>query len=403
MRYPQAIEWLYGTQMFGIKLGLDGPRQLLREFLANPAFGVKVIHVAGTNGKGSTCAMIDSIARACGRRSGLFTSPHLIEYRERIQVNGQQIPEELCAALLSELRVLCDAMETHPTFFEISLVLAMRWFRQRECECIVLETGMGGRLDATTAVPADVCVITPIGMDQMQYLGNTLAAIATEKAGIFVAGKPAISSPQEPAAHAMLEREANERRTPLEFIDGPLLGYPLALVGAHQKWNAALAVAALHHAGLVLSSDSVRYGLMHVNWPGRFEKIRPGIVLDGAHNPHAAAVLAATWHETYPGKKAAMVFSAVAGKDTSGILAVLAPLASHIFLCPVDSPRAVPPADLVGNLPQDAPPHHVFESFEQAITAAITHQDTVLVAGSLFLVGEARAFLTAKVFQSSSQ
>src|SRR5688572_12401850 len=133
MTYAESIDWLFSTQMFGIKLGLDGPRHLLKEYLAFPAKGVTVIHVAGTNGKGSTCAMIDSIARACGRRTGLFTSPHLIDYRERIQVSGQQIPEEACAEGLTELRGICERLETHPTFFEITLTLAMRWFRDREC------------------------------------------------------------------------------------------------------------------------------------------------------------------------------------------------------------------------------------------------------------------------------
>jgi dihydrofolate synthase/folylpolyglutamate synthase len=147
---------------------------------------VKVIHVAGTNGKGSTCAMIESIARATGTRSGLFTSPHLIDYRERIQINGEHIPELNCAAMLTELRTICERFEHHPTFFEITLALAMRWFREQRCELIVLETGMGGRLDATTAVPADVRVITPIGLDHTQWLGETLEEIAAEKAGIFV-------------------------------------------------------------------------------------------------------------------------------------------------------------------------------------------------------------------------
>ena len=131
MRYREAIDWLFTTQLFGIKLGLDGPRQLLKEFLAYPAHGVQVIHVAGTNGKGSTCAMIDSIARACGRRCALFTSPHLIDFRERIKVNGEEIPEDACAEMLTELRAISERMETHPTFFEITLVLAMRWFRLR--------------------------------------------------------------------------------------------------------------------------------------------------------------------------------------------------------------------------------------------------------------------------------
>lgn len=403
MHYREAIDWLFSTQMFGIKLGLDGPRQLLKEFLAYPAHGVKVIHVAGTNGKGSTCAMIDSIARACGHRCGLFTSPHLIDYRERIQVGGVQIPEDACAGMLTELRALCERMETHPTFFEITLALAMRWFRVCECEIIVLETGMGGRLDATTAVPADVCVITPVGMDHMQHLGNSLDEIAMEKAGIFVPGKPAISAPQDPAAHQVLEKEANQKRTPLEFIAEPLLGYPMALVGEHQRWNAALAVAALHRLGISLRSDSVGYGLSRVSWPGRFEIIRPGIVLDGAHNPQSAEVLAATWRGNFPGKKAALVFSAVAGKDIDGILKILAPLASRIFLCPVDTPRALAVDQLAAHLPADAPPHERFETFEAALSAAVSHGDPVLVAGSLFLVGEARALLTEGKFQASSQ
>lgn len=403
MHYREAIDWLFSTQMFGIKLGLDGPHQLLKEFLAYPAHGVKVIHVAGTNGKGSTCAMVDSIARACGYRSGLFTSPHLIDYRERIRVSGEEIPEDACAELLTDLRGLCERMETHPTFFEITLVLAMRWFRLRECEIIVLETGMGGRLDATTAVPADVAVITPIGLDHMQYLGDTLAEIAREKAGILVAGKPAISAPQDPAARRVIEEEANQQRAPLEFITEPLLGYPMALAGEHQTWNAALAVAALHRVGISLRSDSVGYGLSRVSWPGRFELIRPGVVLDGAHNPQAAEMLAATWRHTFPGRKAALVFSAVDGKDIDGILQILAPLASRIFLCPVATPRAVAPGQLVGHLPAAAPPHEVFESFEGAFNAATAQEDPVLVAGSLFLVGEARAWLTAGEFRSSSQ
>ncbi len=403
MGYREAIDWLFSTQMFGIKLGLEGPRHLLKESLAYPAHNVTVIHVAGTNGKGSTCAMMDSIARACGRRCGLFTSPHLIDFRERMKVSGVEISEETCAQMLTELRVLCEAMETHPTFFEIALVLAMRWFRLRECEVIILETGMGGRLDATTAVPADVCVITPIGLDHMQWLGNSLEEIAKEKAGIFVEGKPVISARQTPEVQRVLEMEANECRSRIEFVTEPLLGYSMALAGEHQTWNAALAVAALHKAGMPLNSDSVRYGLGKVEWPGRFEIIRPDVILDGAHNPHAAGVLAATWRQKFEEKKAALVFSAVGGKDVAGILEILAPLASRIFFCPVDSPRAVSPEELASQLPAEAPPHEVRGNFQHAFAAASATGDPVLVAGSLFLVGEARAFLTGGDFQASSQ
>lgn len=407
MTYPEAIDWLFSTQMFGIKLGLDGPRRLLKEYLAYPAHGVKVIHVAGTNGKGSTCAMIDSIARATGRRTGLFTSPHLIDYRERIRVSGVEIPEDACAAMLTELRAICERLETHPTFFEISLALAMRWFRMRECEMIVLETGMGGRLDATTAVPADVCVITPVGLDHTQWLGDTLGEIAAEKAGIFLEGVPAVSAPQPPEVRDVLEKEANERRSPLQFVEEPLHGYPIALEGPHQAWNAALAAAALHAARLRLDFDTVRHGLASVKWPGRFERFpatadRPEIILDGAHNPHAADVLAQTWIEAFGGRKATLLFSAVSSKDIPGILSRLTPLAGRILLCPVDTPRAVPTAELVAALPEGVPAME-FTDFKSAFAAATGFGEVVLVAGSLFLVGEAKALLEGGEFQPCTQ
>jgi dihydrofolate synthase/folylpolyglutamate synthase len=406
MTYAESIDWLFSTQMFGIKLGLDGPRRLLKEFLAYPKHGVTVIHVAGTNGKGSTCAMIDSIARACGRRTGLFTSPHLIDFRERIQVSGQEVPEDDVAAGLTELRAICQKLDPHPTFFEITLTLAMRWFRDRDCEMIILETGMGGKLDATTAVPADIAVITPIGLDHTQWLGETLELVAAEKAGIFVAGKPAISSPQDPAAREVLEKEANAQRSPLEFVTEPLLGYGIALPGEHQAWNAALAVATLYRIGLPMGTDSIRHGLAKVNWPGRFE-IRQHenrtIILDGAHNPHAANVLATTWRGQFPDRKPVLLFSAVASKDIAGVLEILAPLASQIFLCPVDTPRATPVEEIAATLPGGSPPHENFPNFPAAFAAALATGEPILIAGSLFLIGEARAFFTAATFQPSTQ
>ena len=408
MTYPEAIDWLFSTQMFGIKLGLEGPRRLLRETLAYPAHGVKVIHVAGTNGKGSTCAMIDSIARACGLRTGLFTSPHLVDYCERTKVSGRDIPQDECARLLTALRRVCEVMETHPTFFEISLALSMLWFRERECELIILETGMGGRLDATTAVPADVCAITPVALDHMQWLGSTLEEIATEKAGIFVTGKPTISAPQLPSIRGVLECEANVCRCPLTFVEEPLLGYFISLPGVHQKWNAALAAAALHAAHVPMRFESLQDGLSSVRWPGRFEVIRTRlsaypVVLDGAHNPHAARVLAETWMEVFPGEKPVMVFSAVATKDVSGILAELTPLAERIHICPVATPRALATGELIAFLPGDSPPFTAFDSFGAAFDAALACGRPILVAGSLFLVGEARAGLNGGSFQACTQ
>lgn len=403
MNYREAIDWLFSTQMFGIKLGLEGPRRLLREYLAFPAHGTKVIHVAGTNGKGSTCAMIESIARSGGRRTGLFTSPHLIDFRERIQVSGNQMSEEACAQALSEIRKICETLDPHPTFFEITLAVAMRWFREQGCELIILETGMGGRLDATTAVPADVCAITPIGMDHKQWLGDTLEAIAGEKAGIMVEGKPTITAPQDPEAMRVLEKEANERRSPLQIIQEPLLGYPVPLPGEHQRWNAALAVAALHQAQTPLNADIIRHGLNQLSWPGRFERIRDHITLDGAHNPHAAKALAKTWQQLHPNQKPTLIFSAVATKDIASVLDILAPIAARIHFCPVDTPRAIPTKDLEAAIPDQAPPHESHANLEAALKAAECHAEPILIAGSLYLIGEARALLTNGVFQPCSQ
>ncbi len=406
MSYDAAIEWLFSTQMFGIKLGLDGPRELLRRYLAYPPRDTKVIHVAGTNGKGSTCAFIDSVARASGLRTGLFTSPHLIDYRERVQVSGEMISQEDTLRHLMQLRQICEALEHHPTFFEITLALAMKHFAEMNCELIILETGMGGRLDATTAVPADVCVITPIGLDHTQWLGDTIEKIATEKAGIILEKIPVISAPQHPDAAVVIAMTANEKRAPLTVVSNPALGYALSLPGPHQPWNAAAALAALNALGIALRYDSVQHGLANTRWPGRFESLslahQSPVILDGAHNPHAAEALVETWKHTHPNEKATLVFSAVSSKDIAGVLELLASIADHIHLCPVKSPRAVPVAELAAALPLGSP-HSCHEDFPAAFHAATASHATILICGSLYLVGQARAFLLGGSYQPSIQ
>lgn len=405
MDYKEAIDWLFGTQTFGIKLGLEGPRGLLKEFLAYPDYGVKVAHVAGTNGKGSTCAIMERVARACGLRTGLFTSPHLIDYRERMRVSGEMISEERCAELLTEVRGVCEGLEVHPTFFEISLAVAMRWFRERGCELIVLETGMGGRLDATTAVPADVCAVTPIGLDHCQWLGDTLEEVAFEKAGIFLEGVRAFSAPQVVEVRGVLEREANERRAPLEFVEAPLGGYGISLRGEHQRWNAALALAALHGLGLRLGYESVAEGLSKVEWPGRFERLISGgaeVVLDGAHNPHAAGVLRETWLMEYGEGVGVMIFGAVESKDVSGILERLRGLTAEVILCKVGTVRGLAVEELERALPVGMVAR-CCEGFGDAMGVARESGGPVLVAGSLFLVGEARAALVGGEFLAGVQ
>lgn len=417
MTYSEALEWLYSTQLFGIKLGLDNPRRLLREYLAHPSRTTRVIHVAGTNGKGSTCAFIDSVARATGTRTGLFTSPHLVRYNERVRVSGMEIPDDDVARHLGELRLIAESWETHPTFFEISLALAMRHFAERGCEVIVLETGMGGRLDATTAVPADVAVLTSIALDHQQWLGESLVEIAAEKAGIIVPKKPVIVTPQAPEVHDFIAQEANEKQAPVEFISDPLRGYSLGLPGEHQCYNAAAALSALHAVGIHLGYETVKAGLAKVSHPGRFEVVDPPwptpipgpdagvpLVMDIAHNPSAAAALVSTWRERFGTRKATLVFGAVESKDAEGMLAGLLPLASTIRLVPVNSPRAVPPEELLGLLPdRQRKETRTHSTLAGALQAASDSPEPVLLTGSAFLVGEARALLEGSVHAPSAQ
>ena len=227
-----------------------------------------------------------------------FSSPPLVRYNERIRVSGAEIDDDEIASHLTALRELVAEWESHPTFFELSLALAMKYFSERGCELVILETGMGGRLDATTAVPADVAVLTPISLDHQQWLGETIAEIAAEKAAIIVPRKKVFSSPQLPPARTIIEQVANERRSPLEFVEDPLQGYALGLAGEHQKENAALALEALHAPGIPLNYETVKSGLGSTNWPGRFERLEPGpgimasrLVLDIAHNPASAEAL----------------------------------------------------------------------------------------------------------------
>jgi dihydrofolate synthase/folylpolyglutamate synthase len=398
LTYHEALDWLYATQLIGIKLGLENPRRLLREYLAYPPHGAKVIHVAGTNGKGSTCAFIDAVARAGGMRTGLFTSPHLVRYGERVRVAGVEIGEDEIARHLTALRDLVAGWETHPTFFELTLALGLRHFAERNCELLILETGMGGRLDATTAVPADVAVLTPISLDHQQWLGDTIEEIAGEKAAIIRPGKPAFSAPQEPAVRTVIAQTANERRAPLEFLDEPLLGYSLSLPGDHQRHNAALAVAALYAIGAPLNYDTVQAGLASTSWPGRFEVIPPEIshldcelTLDIAHNPGAAEILAEAWRRAHRGTKANLIFGAVAAKDVAGIFDALLPIAANLRLVPVNSSRGLSTGELLAFLPTGHPPVQTFPTVQAAL--AVPSALPTLVTGSAFLVGEVKALL----------
>jgi dihydrofolate synthase/folylpolyglutamate synthase len=389
MNFSEALGWLYSTQQFGIKLGLENTRRLL-EAAGNPERECRFLHVAGTNGKGSVCAMLDSILRAAGHRTGLYTSPHLVDFRERIRVNGEMISEADTARILTRLRDSTHDWDHAPTFFELATVLAIRHFADAKTDFVVLETGMGGRLDSTNAVVPLVSVITPIAMDHAQWLGDTLEKVAAEKAGILKPGVPAMSAPQNAEAAMALQVHADTVDAELFFVEGEV-DFPINLRGRQQRRNAALAIAALHAAEISTSETAIREGLATVQWPGRFQEIGR-IVLDGAHNPHGSAQLVETWRDAFGSDRAVVIFGALRDKDYAGMLAALDPLAEEFWFVPVDSQRGEDPSRISENF---AARSRVFASVEQALAATQEQSLRVLVTGSLFLVGEALEKLSA--------
>lgn len=404
LNYPESIDWLYSTQTFGIKLGLETMRRLLLDDGIDPDRpGVPVLHVAGTNGKGSVCAVAERILRDAGVKTGLFTSPHLVTYRERIRVNGAMIPEEVVARELTRLRQHVAEWENHPTFFELSLALAMRHFLDERCGVIVLETGMGGRLDATNAVRSEVTVITPIGLDHQQWLGETIREIAGEKAGILKPGVPVIIGELHPDARDVVGRRALQLGIPCIEAHPLPEDWTMGLKGPHQRGNAAMAVeAACRLAGERLTREGIRQSVAAAHWPGRFQQLRPGLIVDGAHNPAAAAVLRQTWQAEFGDEKARLVFGAVATKDVAGIFRELLPIIESVTFVTVKSERRLTVDEMEAALLEagggDLP---VFCA--ETLAAAIEQDRRVLVAGSLFLVGQAIAEFVGEAFESSLQ
>jgi len=392
--YPETLHWLFGTQRFGIKLGLENVRRLFAA-LEIPSPNEQIIHVAGTNGKGSTCALIDSICRAAGYKTGLFTSPHLVTFRERIQVNGELISQEDVALGLTKIRDLVRAWDPHPTFFEITTALALDHFRQEKVEIVVLETGMGGRLDATNAVEPVVSVLTPIDYDHQKWLGNTLAEIAFEKAGIIKPKIPVISALQLKEAERVILSRAAECGAPLDFVKQPFQRFPVALSGTYQQENAALAISALHTAGIAFDEAAIERGLALVYWPARFQRWDGRTVIDGAHNPAGAAILAKTWRQIFGDQRATILLAMLRDKDAPGIASALQPIARRVLLPPMQSERALPPEELRLTICDRLPglPVATAPSFESAWAEAQDDPAPILITGSLHFAGQALAFL----------
>jgi len=404
--YQEALAWLYGTQRFGIKLGLENIQRLLRA-LDVPAKEQRIIHVAGTNGKGSVCAMIDAICRAQGYRTGLFTSPHLVTYRERIRVDGEMITGEKVAEGLTTIRRLISDWEPHPTFFEITTALALIHFKECGCDVIALETGLGGRFDATNSVQPVVSVITPIGYDHQSWLGNTLEEIAGEKAGIIKAHIPVVSAEQEPAAEKVIRARAAQCEAPLRIVNELYTKTPLALAGAHQKQNASLAIAALRSGGIAVQEQAIARGMACVEWPARFQRWDERIIIDGAHNPAGAKILAQTWREIFGRQNATLILAVLNDKDVPGICEALAPISTSVIFPRIRSERALSPEELSRTFSAITPSLHysITASIGDALDQARLGSNPILLTGSLHFACEALAALRGDVaaFEECSQ
>jgi len=415
--YEGLLRELYGLERFGIKLGLDVIRELLGR-LGDPHEAFPAVHVTGTNGKGSVCAFLASIFQAAGYRVGLYTSPHLVRFNERIRVDGRMISDEDVASLYARIKVHAAAMASRseadrPTFFEVATAMAFEHFREQRIEVAVVEVGMGGRMDATNVVRPEACVITRIGLEHTEHLGRTIERIAREKAGILKTGVPLVSVAQP--ALDILKSRADELGCPVTVVgrdvrysrssfdlegqdvileDGMSVAVRIALLGAFQPENAATAfAAALAVSGKrAISKAAIEQGLRTARWPGRLQVLRrePLVIVDAAHNAPAAAALAESLHELFPGRMLTFVLGILNDKDIAGIASHLGPLAAKVVVTKPRTPRAFDTEDVARAFRAYAPVDTV-QDVKEAVSGTIRAagpDDVIVVAGSIYTIGE---------------
>ena len=340
MTYAQAIKYLASLEKFGINLGLERVTRLLGE-LGDPQLKFRSLHVAGTNGKGSTCAMIASILKEAGYKTGLYTSPHLLKFNERFKINGRDISNQdfakgisLIKRIVEEPRIHSQVPIDNPTVFEALTALAFWYFAKQKVDYAVVEVGMGGRLDATNVIRPLVSVITNIELEHTAVLGSTIAKIAAEKAAIIKPGVPVVTAETKAEALRVMKHRADKDRSVLVQVGSRAAGFDLGLLGEHQQANAACAVAAVRLAGIQADRTAILAGLRKVAWPGRFQVVarKPLTILDGAHNPAGAQVLARTLAERFPGKKFVFVMGVQKDKDAPPMLREFSKVAQEIII-----------------------------------------------------------------------
>lgn len=426
MNFDEAMEFLNNLTKFGINLGLARIEELLAR-LGDPHLGLKIVHIGGTNGKGSTTAMLASILQKAGHRVGTFTSPHLHSYTERYRINEVEISRERIAGLIGELRPHLEAMAAegyeHPTEFEVGTALAFLYFNREKVDFLLLEVGLGGAIDSTNVAPSLLSVITNVAMDHMDYLGNTVKEIARVKAGIIKPGVPVITAAtgeglqiirevcerkscrlilvgQDVSCESISMSPAGQRFT-IQGRRGTYENLTLSLLGRHQQLNAATAVAAaevLMEMGVEISAAAIRNGLAAARWPGRLEIMRqkPLVIIDGAHNYEGARSLRRALEDYFPGRSMVLVIGMLGDKERAKVVAELTPAARAVVVTRPNSPRAGNWQELAVEARRYVPEVYLEEDVGEAVQKALAlagPEEMVCITGSLYMVAEARELL----------
>ena len=424
MTYNEALDYIHSLYWRGKKSGLEKTKELL-DLCGHPERELRCIHIAGTNGKGSTAAMLDSICRCAGMKTGLYTSPYIVRYNERIQVAGQQIPDETLARLTEHLSGLVEQMEVPPSEFEFGTVLAFLYFKEQKCDLVILETGLGGAFDSTNVIEQPLlCIITALGLDHTAQLGNTIEEIAEAKAGIVKQGVPVVFYGENEAGEAVIRarcKECNAELTIPDFsklisetvgtvFEHQVFSYDswehteLSLPGLYQQKNAAVvleAVEQLRLLGVNLSEEAVREGLQTVHWQARLEALweQPLLLADGSHNPQGMQATVESLKQYFPEKKLQFVFGAMADKELDVMIPMFLPLAKKVYVTAPSMPRAMKPEELLTVCKKHCGGGQIEFTIcptpKDALELVKTEdeEEVIIVIGSLYLVGETKQSL----------
>ena len=423
MNYKETLEYIASFGWKGSILGLSRIRELL-EKLGDPQKELKFVHIAGTNGKGSTAAFLSSVLTEAGYKVGLFTSPYIEVFNERMQINNENISDDELAEITTYIRPFADSMEDHPTEFELNTAICMEYYRQNNCDIVVLEVGMGGELDSTNVIDSpEAAVITAIGLDHTAELGDTVEKIAETKAGIIKEGCSAVLYRQADSVTDVIRNRCDALGVTLDIsepdkvvfldmdIDGQRFSYPgyeelqIPLIGQYQLENVALAlktVEVLQRRGWKISKEAVISGLRKTRWPGRFEVILrdPVFVVDGAHNPHGIRATASSLKAVFKDQKLVFIFGVMADKDYPDMLGQILPLAEEVCCVTPDNSRALPADRLAETIREMGVAAVPFETIPEAVDSAIEKAKakgaSVTALGSLYMIGDIKSYMKTR-------